>query len=464
MLLALLLFTGPWFLSSTCASRLLDLPLPPQTVSATWFPAPTRLAPPVVMRPVETAPGVNCTVRPAWREHRALLDHYLAAFLAAGCAADAAGCRPVHDDALPGGFEVPGSDSGFEDHAVRRGHGPEVDRRTKAFQACHDAAKRTVYQEAASRVAIAAGAEAHGRPLRVGVFAAQGCLHNRDTWGQTWNGAVGPGLAIFSDCALGRLYRAGIDVSLPTLPYPRLFEQGCSRAGLFDGALASPPAVAAALEQEGVGQHGIDNRASPPQEPREQLPHLLPPLPAPERDVFFLGSPTSRVREALRTLEAHPSNHRRQAAATVAGGSAGGGREAGSGVGGSGGGGWSWNITVGGGNSRKIHLMTAAQRSWTCSEGCDCLERAAGEHHALLRGSSFGLVPRGHGVYSYRLTEVLLAGAVPVVLANGWVLPFSEILEWDAFSVRHMTSNDDTRRGHARPFFLCGDLKNKNRL
>mmetsp|Transcript_27293 Transcript_27293/g.61011 ORF Transcript_27293/g.61011 Transcript_27293/m.61011 type:complete len:310 (-) Transcript_27293:87-1016(-) len=54
----------------------------------------------------------------------------------------------------------------------------------------------------------------------------------------------------------------------------------------------------------------------------------------------------------------------------------------------------------------------------------------------MVQGAKFGLVPRGHGVYSFRLTEVLVGGAIPVVLSNGWVLPFSELLEWDAFSVR----------------------------
>ena len=53
------------------------------------------------------------------------------------------------------------------------------------------------------------------------------------------------------------------------------------------------------------------------------------------------------------------------------------------------------------------------------------------ELSTIIRPGSF--LP---GVYSYRLTEVMLAGAVPVILSNGWVLPFSEFLEYDAFAVR----------------------------
>jgi hypothetical protein len=53
----------------------------------------------------------------------------------------------------------------------------------------------------------------------------------------------------------------------------------------------------------------------------------------------------------------------------------------------------------------------------------------------LLLNSRFGFVPRGDALFSYRLFETMAAGAVPVILSDGWVLPFSEFLDWPQFSV-----------------------------
>lgn len=47
----------------------------------------------------------------------------------------------------------------------------------------------------------------------------------------------------------------------------------------------------------------------------------------------------------------------------------------------------------------------------------------------LLISSRFGLVPRGGGLHSYRFIEVLAAGAIPVVLADDWVIPFQEVVD-----------------------------------
>jgi len=53
----------------------------------------------------------------------------------------------------------------------------------------------------------------------------------------------------------------------------------------------------------------------------------------------------------------------------------------------------------------------------------------------LLRTSEFGLCPRGKGLFSYRITESMQAGAIPVILADDYVLPFQEFLDWKTFSV-----------------------------
>ncbi|BAD79642.1 hypothetical protein syc1452_c [Synechococcus elongatus PCC 6301] len=53
----------------------------------------------------------------------------------------------------------------------------------------------------------------------------------------------------------------------------------------------------------------------------------------------------------------------------------------------------------------------------------------------LIARSRFSVAPRGHDIFSYRLLEVMAGGAIPVILADDWVLPFSELLDWSEFSL-----------------------------
>ena len=55
---------------------------------------------------------------------------------------------------------------------------------------------------------------------------------------------------------------------------------------------------------------------------------------------------------------------------------------------------------------------------------------------ADLRHSQFGLVPRGDSYYSYRFSETLAFGVVPVIISDDWALPFEEIIDWSKASLR----------------------------
>jgi hypothetical protein len=58
------------------------------------------------------------------------------------------------------------------------------------------------------------------------------------------------------------------------------------------------------------------------------------------------------------------------------------------------------------------------------------------EYKHLLANSNFAFVPRGDALFSYRLAEVMSFGCIPIILSEGWVLPFDRILRWEEISLR----------------------------
>ena len=53
-------------------------------------------------------------------------------------------------------------------------------------------------------------------------------------------------------------------------------------------------------------------------------------------------------------------------------------------------------------------------------------------YHSLLRNTKFALVPRGDNKFSYRFTEALSAGAIPIFHGDNHVLPFRpELVDWN---------------------------------
>ena len=59
-------------------------------------------------------------------------------------------------------------------------------------------------------------------------------------------------------------------------------------------------------------------------------------------------------------------------------------------------------------------------------------EQGDDNYHQLIRNSIFAGSPRGDCLFSYRFSEILSAGTIPVLYADGMVLPFTKnVVDWN---------------------------------
>uniref|UniRef100_A0A8C1YPY5 Exostosin glycosyltransferase 1a n=1 Tax=Cyprinus carpio TaxID=7962 RepID=A0A8C1YPY5_CYPCA len=92
-------------------------------------------------------------------------------------------------------------------------------------------------------------------------------------------------------------------------------------------------------------------------------------------------------------------------------------------------------------NAEDVVLLTTCKhgKDWQKHKDARCdkdnAEYDRYNYKEMLHNSTFCLVPRGRRLGSFRFLEALQAACVPVMLSNGWELPFSEIIDWHTAAV-----------------------------
>lgn len=80
-----------------------------------------------------------------------------------------------------------------------------------------------------------------------------------------------------------------------------------------------------------------------------------------------------------------------------------------------------------------IERCDGEERPWNFSKRCK--NKVVYDYPQILQDSTFCLVIRGARIGQPALFDVMSAGCIPVIVADGYILPFSEVLDWKRIAV-----------------------------
>ena len=83
------------------------------------------------------------------------------------------------------------------------------------------------------------------------------------------------------------------------------------------------------------------------------------------------------------------------------------------------------------------------------------------DYHQMIASSEFGLVIRGDVAFSYRFTETVCGGSVPVVIADNWVMPFDDLVPFATYGLR--VDEDQIERVYNLTAAVTADAANRMR-
>ena len=71
-------------------------------------------------------------------------------------------------------------------------------------------------------------------------------------------------------------------------------------------------------------------------------------------------------------------------------------------------------------------------------QGKACIDREidSSKFRSIPSQSDYLLCPRGHGIWTYRFMESIHSGAIPVLIADDYRLPYEHAIDWDSIVLR----------------------------